>query len=506
MYNTFYGFKENPFDITPNSRFLFWSQKHQTAFRHLLYGVQSRKGLVLLTGEVGTGKTTLLNALIEFFKSPESKAKIIYLAYSKFNVADLFRYIFSELKLQVDTQNKSDYWIILKEFLVESNERGEQTLLVLDEAQNYAIDILEEIRLLLNLETPEGKLIQIILAGQPQLLKNIDSPELYQLKQRIGISYNLHPLNGDETKLYIQKRLDVAGAKDLSLFTPDSIGEIYAYSQGIPRIINILCDNALLFGYAARRNQIDADIVRQVAKNMDLVKSNFDKIYEPVVDNSEELKRTKVENDEYGKNYRYTQSSSELLRRRRGEFRENINYRNIEEEKKSKKRFALFAQITIIPSIILLAVLFARDGFLPRVEDSIKNILYNTYFSSKDYANINIIKDNNKDVPDNIKQRGSEQGAQDPVNHSPANYPFPALSPILEDEKTDGSIVKTPKTPKDINGKIVVVSMNDTFRDIVVNTYGEYNKTIIDIVLKANPEIKDTNTILIGQPIKLPNI
>jgi len=505
MYNTFYGFKENPFDITPNSRFLFWSQKHQTAFRHLLYGVQSRKGLVLLTGEVGTGKTTLLNALIEFFKSPESKAKIIYLAYSKFDVADLFRYIFSELKLQVDTQNKSDYWIILKEFLVESNERGEQTLLVLDEAQNYAIDVLEEIRLLLNLETPEGKLIQIILAGQPQLLKNIDRPELYQLKQRIGISYNLHPLNRDETKLYIQKRLDVAGAKDLSLFTPDSIGEIYVCSQGIPRIINILCDNALLFGYAARRNQIDADIIEQVAKNMDLVKSRLDKTYEPVIDNSEELKTTRVENDEYGKNYRYTQSSGELLRRQRREFRENIDFRSTEEEKKSKKRFALFAQITVIPSIFLLVILFAKDGFLMRVEDNIKQILYNTYSSYKDYANVDITK-NNKDVPGMIKQRGPEQGDQDLVNRPPANYPFPALSPLLEGEKTDGDIVKTPKTPKDINGKTVVVSVNDTFRDIVVNTYGEYNKTIIDIVLKANPEIKDTNTILIGQPIILPNI
>ena len=270
MYKDFYGLKEEPFNITPDPRFLYWSQKHQEAFRHLVYGVQSSKGLAVLTGQPGTGKTAILHAVTEHLSTLYPGVHIAFLVNSKINVQDLFCLIFAEFGLESQADSKSTYLIKLKNFLLNNHNNNEKSIIILDEAQNFHATLLEEIRLLSNMETSGEKLLHIFLVGQPQLLENIKTPGLDQLKQRLGIMYNLLPLNRLETELYIHKRLSVAGAHEVDLFTPDALDEIFVCAQGFPRLINIICDNALLFGCATNTQHINGDIVRRVAQDMDL--------------------------------------------------------------------------------------------------------------------------------------------------------------------------------------------------------------------------------------------
>ena len=270
MYKDFYGLKEEPFNITPDPRFLYWSQKHQEAFRHLVYGVQSNKGLAVLTGEPGTGKTAILRAVTGHLGEHYPGMHIAFLVNSKINVQDLFCLIFDEFGLETNENSKSMYLIKLKNFLIQNHYNNQKSILILDEAQNFHAALLEEIRLLSNMEIAGEKLLHIFLVGQPQLLENVKMPGLGQLKQRLGIMYSLFPLNRLETELYIHKRLSVAGAHEVDLFRSDALDEIFACAKGLPRLINIICDNALLFGCSTNTYHISRDIIRRVAKDMDI--------------------------------------------------------------------------------------------------------------------------------------------------------------------------------------------------------------------------------------------
>jgi general secretion pathway protein A len=270
VYKDFYGLKEEPFNITPDPRFLYWSQKHQEAFRHLVYGVQSNKGLAVLTGEPGTGKTAILRAVTEHLGEQYPGIHIAFLVNSKINVQDLFCLIFDEFGLEANEDSKSMYLIKLKNFLIQNHHNNQKSILILDEAQNFHAALLEEIRLLSNMEIAGEKLLHIFLVGQPQLLENVKTPGLGQLKQRLGIMYNLLPLNRLETELYIHKRLSVAGAPAVDIFRSDALDAIFSCAKGFPRLINILCDNALLFGCSSNTYYIGRDIVRRVAKDMDI--------------------------------------------------------------------------------------------------------------------------------------------------------------------------------------------------------------------------------------------
>ena len=276
MYKDFYGLKEEPFNITPDPRFLYWSQKHQEAFRHLVYGVQSNKGLAVLTGEPGTGKTAILRAVTEHLSDQYPGVHIAFLVNSKINVQDLFCLIFDEFGLDANEDSKSMYLIKLKSFLIQNHHNNQKNILILDEAQNFHAALLEEIRLLSNMELAGEKLLHIFLVGQPQLLENVKTPSLGQLKQRLGIMYNLLPLNRLETELYIHKRLSVAGAHEVDIFRRDALDEIFACAKGFPRLINILCDNALLFGSSTNTYHIGRDIIQRVAKDMDISTSEED--------------------------------------------------------------------------------------------------------------------------------------------------------------------------------------------------------------------------------------
>ena len=270
MYQKYYGLHENPFRLNTDTKFVYWSQTHQNAYRHLLYSVQSSKSLIVLAGAVGAGKTTLLHVLMEWVKTTEPTTRLAYVVHSTLTVIELLCYISHELGLDCSAANKIDYVLALQRFSRQCAGQGARLLLILDEAQNYSHDVLEEIRLLSNIETPQDQQLQIILAGQPQLLTNMNQQDIYQLKQRVNVTYNLLPLNYGETHAYIQTRLDVAGAQGRALFHDEAIDAIYQYTQGLPRVINVLCDHALLYAFSANKDQVSKKIVREVAVDMSL--------------------------------------------------------------------------------------------------------------------------------------------------------------------------------------------------------------------------------------------
>lgn len=268
MYESFYGLKENPFNVTPNPDYLYLGESHREALAQLLYGVREKKGFIVITGEVGTGKTTLLHYLLEKLDG-NNHTRTAFLFNPKLTVNDFIQYILKDLGVRVQGQTKGEYLHHLHRYLLNAYRRDERVVLIVDEAQGLKPELLEEIRLLSNLETSRSKLLQIVLVGQPELDKTLSQPEFRQLRQRINLRFQLSPLSFKETKEYIEKRLRIAGATE-PIFTEKAIKEIYRRSGGIPRLINILCDNALLNGFALDQKVVDERSVREVSADLQL--------------------------------------------------------------------------------------------------------------------------------------------------------------------------------------------------------------------------------------------
>ncbi|MDY7031602.1 MAG: AAA family ATPase [Thermodesulfobacteriota bacterium] len=267
MYEDFYYLNEKPFNATPDPKFLYLGEHHEEALANLMYGVHERKGFIVLTGEVGAGKTTLIRTLLERLNN---NVKTAYIFNPNLTVDSLFSTILDEFNLEHEYKNKADFLRAFNNFLIECLERDEIVILIIDESQNLSPSLLEEIRLLLNLETSKNKLLQVILSGQPELNQKLELPQLRQLKQRIGLRYHIPPLTKRETKYYIRERIRIAGSKDFSPFTDKAINKIYRHTKGIPRLINILCDNTLLTGYATNQLMIGPAIVNECAQDLQL--------------------------------------------------------------------------------------------------------------------------------------------------------------------------------------------------------------------------------------------
>jgi general secretion pathway protein A len=266
MYLTFYGLAEKPFNATPDPRFLYMTPGHREALAQLLYGAQERKGFIVLIGKVGTGKTTLLHALWQRLKEHSA---ISFVVNSTLPFDGILEYILADLGITGAGESRAQRLIALNNFLIKREREGQNTVLIIDEAQNLDVATLEQIRLLSNFETPTSKLLQILLVGQPELKSRLDLPELRQLKQRVGLRCHIPPLTVEETRAYIRTRLRIAGARDLGLFADSAIDRISAYAGGIPRLINILCDHCLLFGYADEKRRIDRPIVNQAIEYLE---------------------------------------------------------------------------------------------------------------------------------------------------------------------------------------------------------------------------------------------
>ncbi|MEW5693192.1 MAG: AAA family ATPase [Candidatus Hydrogenedentota bacterium] len=266
MYENFYGFTENPFSMTPDTKYLFYSSHHREAFAALKYGIEQKKGFIVITGEVGTGKTTICRAILNQLDPTINVALIFNPMMSEI---ELLKAILDDLEIEKKGETVKDIVDSLNEYLLKEATGGKTTVLIIDEAQDLSSKLLEQIRLLSNLETEKEKLLQIVLVGQPELMYNLQKEELRQLRQRITVSYHLKPLNKDEVKRYIQHRLSVAGDTGSITFADKSVGMIYRYSRGIPRLINSLCDKCLLVAYVKEVHEIDTVIVKLGIKELE---------------------------------------------------------------------------------------------------------------------------------------------------------------------------------------------------------------------------------------------
>ena len=246
MYKAFYNLTKNPFEITPDPGFLFPTKSHNEALAALYYGVRRQKGFVVLTGEVGTGKTLLVRCLLELLK--KSQVAYAYVFNSRLSPLEFLQYIAGDFGLPASGKNKSDLLLLLGSYLIDRYQKRLTTVLVVDEAHHLSPEVLEEIRLLTNLETSQAKLLQILLVGQSELDEKLDSYELRQLKQRIALRSQLGPLDLEETTGYIQRRLQLAGVNSHAgtLFPTETIVKVHRHSRGIPRLINTVCENALI--------------------------------------------------------------------------------------------------------------------------------------------------------------------------------------------------------------------------------------------------------------------
>lgn len=268
MYESFFGLKESPFNVTPDPRFLYFSRRHQEALSAMIYGVESRRGFIQITGEIGAGKTTLCRTLLERF---EGKVHSSLIFNPKFSEFEFLRAIVEDFGIQSPGKRRKDYYDSLNRFLLEESQKGCNAILIIDEAQLMTPRALEQVRLLSNLETTTQKLLQIILVGQPELKELLDRPDLVQLKQRITIRYHLAELSQAEMASYITHRLKVAGA-DVNFFTENAMDMIYHLSSGIPRIINVLADRAMTAAFSQGCQIIQPSLVEMAEADLEGVR------------------------------------------------------------------------------------------------------------------------------------------------------------------------------------------------------------------------------------------
>ena len=271
MYKEFYGLRANPFNVNPDPRYLFLTRHTEEALACLTYGIQSRKGFVLLTGEVGTGKTTLINKLLEWLRLQQVATAFVF--NSRLNVPQFLDYMMADFGVPCDTKSKSQVLLKLYNWLLDRYQAGETAVLIVDEAQNLSEELLEEIRMLTNLETFTEKLLQIVLVGQPELEQKLKLPQLRQLRQRLTLRAKTYPFTLDETKAYVQQRLRIAGWDGQQIFDPDAVTTIHRYALGIPRVINLLCEHCLVSGFVDQQKIIAPAVVEAVARDFELGES-----------------------------------------------------------------------------------------------------------------------------------------------------------------------------------------------------------------------------------------
>jgi general secretion pathway protein A len=268
MYNAFFGFSESPFSLSPDPAFFYRSERHEEALANLVYGVQARKGFIVLSGEVGTGKTTMLECLRDYLEA--NFIEFAFLFNSRINVEQFFEMIAYDLDLPCSRTSKTEVLFALNTLLVEQAQDGKTVVLIVDEAHNLEWEVLEEIRLLGNLENRNGKLLQIVLAGQPELDRKLDAPNLRQLKQRVVLRCNLTPFALREAVEYIDSRMSRVGMPDQQVFSEELMSEIHLRAQGIPRVINGVCDNMLLTAFAMETKICTVEMLDEVCRDMRL--------------------------------------------------------------------------------------------------------------------------------------------------------------------------------------------------------------------------------------------
>jgi general secretion pathway protein A len=268
MYQNFFNLRGSPFGANPDPRYLYLTRDAQEALACLTYGIQARKGFIVLSGEVGTGKTTLLNKLLNWLGGYRAATAFVF--NSSLTVGEFLDFMMADFGIACDSPMKSQVLLRLNRWLLERYRAGEAVVLIVDEAQNLSLQVLEEIRLLTNLETSTAKLLQIVLSGQPELDEKLKLPQLRQLRQRINLRARLHPLSIEEARGYVAERLRIAGADGREIFTPEAIGRVHECTGGIPRLINLLCENALIGAFADQESIVTGARIEQTACDLEL--------------------------------------------------------------------------------------------------------------------------------------------------------------------------------------------------------------------------------------------
>jgi len=272
MYRSFFGLRALPFGSSPDPRFLFLRPQIREALACLQYGIAARKGFVVMTGEVGTGKTTLLRSVLDTFA--QGRISTAFVFNPCLEVLDFFEFVLTDFGIPIKTRTKSNMLLQLNSWLIERFRAHQLCAIVVDEAQDLSWELLEEIRLLTNLETSSEKLVQIVLSGQPELEEKLHHPSVRQLRQRVSLWCRTQPLTGEETHAYIAERLRIAGATQ-QILLPEAAELVFRYSKGIPRIINLICEHALISAYVEQIKPIPAHIVEAVGLELDLVQHPF---------------------------------------------------------------------------------------------------------------------------------------------------------------------------------------------------------------------------------------
>ena len=268
MYQEFFNLRGNPFGANPDPRYLYLTRDAQEALACLTYGIQARKGFIVLSGEVGTGKTTLLNKLLTWLRGYRAATAFVF--NSSLTVGEFLDFMIADFGIACDSPMKSQVLLRLNRWLLERYRAGEAVVLIVDEAQNLSLQVLEEIRLLTNLETSSEKLIQIVLSGQPELEEKLKLPQLRQLRQRINLRARLHPLTIEEARGYVAERLRIAGADGQEIFNAEAIERLHEFSNGIPRLMNLLCEHALISAFADQDKIVTAERIEQTACDLEL--------------------------------------------------------------------------------------------------------------------------------------------------------------------------------------------------------------------------------------------
>ena len=506
MYNQFYNFSERPFNLTPDPKFLYLTPSHREALAAMLYGIKERKGFISVTGEVGTGKTTLIYSLL---KQCNERIKTVFIFHTNISFEQLLENILLELEVPIVEGGKSANLRQLNKYLIQKLSHDENLAIIIDEAQNLSKEVMEELRMLSNLETPKSKLLQMVLVGQPELEVKLDSEDLRQLKQRIGIRRRISPLNPEECVKYIDHRLSVVGSSASRIFASAAISLICDYSKGIPRTINILCDNALLIGYGLSRKKVDADIIREVMEDMEASVSRVAFRSESVRDKvSQHIKHSKpwVLDD---------------------------------------RRQKWFSKTHVIVLLILCLVLFLILGKLYRIINHPKNISDGSNLSSKIlHSNAETALTSSGKFPLSSKEpkpldAGTSSSSnlfpsetrEDSVTSSsiqawptedkpPDTTKSLSLNLISSDLKADPESRNPiqiqpgdlkPEAPDDPGTKgkikgIVAAKKKDCIFSLAQKYYRAANKTLADFILQSNPEISNIHLISVNQQIKIPDI
>lgn len=471
MYTSFYNLKEKPFNLTPSPRFLYLGEIHKEALSLLTYGVMERKGFVLLTGEVGTGKTTIVQTLLGDL---DSSVKYVSLSNPTLSPKDFLFYVASGLGLKTQFESKGSFLIHFENFLQTLLQQQQNVLLIVDEAQKLSLNLLEEIRLLSNMETADEKLINIFLVGQPELNQKLRNDKCRPLLQRISIRYHINPLNVMETEAYIKTRLKLAGGRDTKIFSKGVIRAIHKYSQGYPRVINILCDNALLLGYSIGKKHITVQMIEECHHDLELPES-------------------------------FLQKDTDITMRQEPK-EVPVHIKKIPYLRAAVLTVILFALLTTgsLTSLgqryLKTAELFFKSHFISKLA-SLKDRPSNLV-QKNDVSPLNAEGDKRgtkatfETAKTDIKEDLSIPKSVSHVEKSPENRK-PVQNNLLEKK---GSSVKTEKMT-------ITVKPGDTLLGLAIKMYGYADKKTLNQIQRDNPEIRDINQIEVGQKIvfsKLP--